>query len=133
MQKKKKTPVLAISIISVAFLVFILFNSVRNPAELFSKKPEPNMEPTAASPEAQAQTKNALAAAAGTRDSGEQPSPEQRGAGANPDEPSILIKETQIVKPVVNDSAVSGMWYKDDSRQKAETERLERERKAAGQ
>lgn len=137
--KQKKAPVTLIAVVVVMLLLGGLVNAtgfLQDPGRFF--RPAPKVEeatPTELTDADKARNKEMISQAVKPRRGGPEGEggPEEELVNGVPKEPTILIPEVTIVKPQINDSNISGQWYKEESRQKELADKKARELAASGQ
>jgi len=138
--KQKKAPVTLIAVVVVMLLVGGLVNAtgfLQDPGRFF--RPAPKVEeakPTELTAADKQRNRDMLKdAVRSTRKGGPEGEggPEAELVNGVPKEPTIIIPEVSVVKPQINDSNISGQWYRDESRQKELADKKARELAASGQ
>ncbi len=135
--KQKKAPVTLIAVVVVMLLVGGLVNAtgfLQDPGRFFRQAPKQETAPPKELTEADKEkNKEMLKQASKPRREGPEGGPEEEMVNGVPKEPTILIPEVSIVKPQVNDSNISGQWYKEESRQKQLADQKAKELTGSGQ
>lgn len=134
---QKKAPVTLLAAVVVMVLVGGIVNAtgfLQDPGRFFRKAPEAPKEvaPQELTDAQKEQNKQGLQAAARSKGSGRPDEDGMEMVNGVPKDPSIVIPDITVTKPQINDSNISGQWYREESRQKKLIDEKQQERKATG-